>query len=129
MTKNAAAKKTAPAAKTTTSRKADPKVKAQLAALIAGTPSLGKKANMVAVPAPAKVPEAKKEDKPKAKAKAPSTPSTIESPVAAVHALCEKMKGAARKDVIAAAVAKGINRYTAATQYQRHRVMQKAAEK
>ena len=52
------------------------------------------------------------------KAKAPSAPSTVESPVAFVHATCDKMKDAARKDVIAALVAKGVNKFTAATQYQ-----------
>lgn len=55
------------------------------------------------------------------KAKVETKPSTIKGPVAAVHALCDKMKGAARKDIIAAAVAAGINKFTAATQYQRWR--------
>jgi hypothetical protein len=36
-----------------------------------------------------------------------------------VHDICDKMKGARRRDVIAACVAKGINKHTAATQFQR----------
>ncbi len=44
--------------------------------------------------------------------------STIESPVFAMWELCNNMTESKRKDVIAAAVAKGINFYTARTQYQ-----------
>lgn len=36
------------------------------------------------------------------KAKAPTTPSTVESPVKVVHQLCDGMKGAARKNIMAA---------------------------
>lgn len=45
--------------------------------------------------------------------------STIDGAVAAMWALCEEMPGARRKDVIAAAVEKGIAFYTARTQYQK----------
>ncbi len=53
-----------------------------------------------------------------AKAKAPSKPSTVANPVEVVRGLCEAMKGKPRKDVLAACVAKGVNKSTAATQYQ-----------
>lgn len=46
------------------------------------------------------------------------TASKIESPVRAMWDLCGEMVGSKRKDVIAAAVAKGISFYTARTQYQ-----------
>lgn len=46
---------------------------------------------------------------------APSKPSTVNSPVQFVRYACEKMKGARRRDVIAALV---VNKWTAATQYQ-----------
>lgn len=44
--------------------------------------------------------------------------STVESPVAVMWELCQSMKGAKRKDVIAAAQKKGVAFYTARTQYQ-----------
>ncbi len=44
--------------------------------------------------------------------------STIENPVAAMWELCQKMKNARRKDVIAEAQKHGIAFYTARTQYQ-----------
>ncbi len=49
---------------------------------------------------------------------APSKPSTIDNPVQFVRDTCEKMKGAKRREVIAALVAKGVNKWTASTQYQ-----------
>ncbi len=61
---------------------------------------------------------AKKTEKKIPKAKTPTKPSTVENPVQVVRDTCEKMKGAARKDVMAALLAKGVNKYTAATQYQ-----------
>ncbi len=64
--------------------------------------------------------EAKRNAKAKAtpKAKTRSKPSTVAKPVEVVRGLCESMKGKPRKEVIAAAVAKGVNRWTASTQYQ-----------
>ncbi len=63
----------------------------------------------------------KTESKPK-KEKVASKPSTVAKPVAVVRELAEKMTKTdpkvARKDVIAAAVAKGVNRSTASTQWQ-----------
>jgi hypothetical protein len=44
--------------------------------------------------------------------------SSIESPCVVVFDLADKMKGARRRDVIAAAVEAGVNYYTARTQYQ-----------
>jgi hypothetical protein len=44
--------------------------------------------------------------------------STVVNPVKVVWDLCESMKQARRKEVIAAAVAQGVNYYTARTQYQ-----------
>jgi hypothetical protein len=43
--------------------------------------------------------------------------SATESPVAKVHGICDKMKGAQRDEIIAACVAEGINVSTAKTQY------------
>ncbi len=57
----------------------------------------------------------KTESKPK---KVANKPSSVDSPVAVVRELCEAMKGKPRKDVIAEAVKRGVNRSTAATQYQ-----------
>jgi hypothetical protein len=47
----------------------------------------------------------------------PRNRSAIESPVAVVHRICEKMKGSKRDDIIAACVAEGVNTSTAKTQY------------
>lgn len=58
------------------------------------------------------------ETKAKPKAKKQSKPSSVDSPVRVMRELCERMKGAKRAEVIKAAVAKGINVHTAATQYQ-----------
>lgn len=44
--------------------------------------------------------------------------SIAEGPVAIVFDLCDKMKGARRRDVIAAAVAQGVGYNTARSQYQ-----------
>lgn len=44
--------------------------------------------------------------------------STIEKPVRFVHALADAMPGCTRKQVVDAAVAAGVNIYTARTQYQ-----------
>jgi hypothetical protein len=115
-------------------KKGDPKAVQQIAAVAPETKAMQEKVAAVAAPeakvaAPVQGKAQGKgkvaEDKPKKNANT----STIESPVAAVHALCEKMKGAARKDIIAAAVAKGINKYTASTQIQRWRSMQPAPKK
>ena len=46
------------------------------------------------------------------------TESKVEHPVRAMWDLCDAMVENRRKDVIAAAVAKGISYYTARTQYQ-----------
>lgn len=46
------------------------------------------------------------------------TESKVENPVRAMWDLCDTMVDSKRKDVIAAAVAKGISFYTARTQYQ-----------
>lgn len=46
------------------------------------------------------------------------TESKVESPVRAMWDLCDNMTSSRRKDVIAAAVEKGISFYTARTQYQ-----------
>lgn len=62
------------------------------------------------------------------KAKAPTTPSSVESPVKVVHQLCDEMKGAAREDIMAACLARGINRHTASTQIQKWRKAQQAAK-
>lgn len=59
--------------------------------------------------------ETKKTEKKQA---APSMPSTINNPVQFVRETCEKMKGAKRREVIAALVARGVNKWTASTQYQ-----------
>lgn len=48
-----------------------------------------------------------------------TTDSLIEGPVSKVRHICETMRGSARKDVIAACVAEGINEGTARTQYQK----------
>ena len=45
--------------------------------------------------------------------------STIQSPVKVVWAVCEEMKSAARKDVVAECMRRGVNVHTAKTQYQR----------
>lgn len=47
--------------------------------------------------------------------------STIESPVRHVWDVADSMKGAKRKDVIAACVEQGVAFYTARTQYQKWR--------
>ena len=64
--------------------------------------------------------ESKKNGKTKAKPKTKeqSKPSSVDSPVKVMRELCERMKGAKRAQVIKAAVAKGINAHTAATQWQ-----------
>ncbi len=49
---------------------------------------------------------------------APSKPSTVDNPVQFVRDTCEKMKGSKRREVIAALMAKGVNKWTTATQYQ-----------
>jgi len=68
----------------------------------------------------------------KSKAKAPSAPSTVESPVKVVWAITERMTkanpGVARKDILAACLAKGVNRFTASTQIQRFKAAQKKAK-
>ncbi len=69
-------------------------------------------------------------EEPKAKrVKAETKPivnrSTVESPCRLVWDLADKMAGAARKDVIAAAQEKGVAFYTARTQYQLWRQVQK----
>ena len=55
--------------------------------------------------------------------------SEIESPCAVVWTLADTMTDARRKDVIAAAVAKGVAFYTARTQYQLWRQASKASAK
>jgi hypothetical protein len=52
--------------------------------------------------------------------------STIQSPVKVVWAVCEEMKGAARKDVVAECMKRGVNVHTAKTQYQRWSASKKA---
>lgn len=52
------------------------------------------------------------------------TPNTVESPVAVCREVFEDMPGAPRKDVVAACVARGVNKATAQTQYQVNRKQQ-----
>ena len=63
------------------------------------------------------------------KEQVPSKPSTVENPVKVVHETCEKMTKAnpkvARKEIMAALIAKGVNKFTAATQIQKWRKAQK----
>lgn len=84
------------------------------------------KARLASKPKPT---PAAKPSKPKAKrekkantyeqmAKAHTGASTIENPVQAMWNLCDDMQDKRRKEVIEAAVAKGISYYTARTQYQ-----------
>lgn len=54
--------------------------------------------------------------------------STIQSPVKVVWAVCEEMKGAARKDVVAECTKRGVNVHTARTQYQRHLAASRAVK-
>lgn len=72
--------------------------------------------------APAKAaPKAKRERKTNtyaALAQTATGASTIQSPVQAMWNLCDEMQDKRRKEVIEAAVAKGISYYTARTQYQ-----------
>lgn len=80
-----------------------------------------KPAAETAQPKPAKAKPAPKEKKTGTYADMQAnriTVSKIESPVRAMWDLCDEMVGSKRKDVIAAAVAKGISFYTARTQYQ-----------
>lgn len=72
-----------------------------------------------------------KKQTPKKSAKPAVKARKTDGPVAQTWALCDKMKDAARKDVIAAAVKAGINESTAKTQYQRwlHRGDKKASAK
>ncbi len=55
--------------------------------------------------------------------------SKVKAPVAAVWELCEAMPDAKRREVVAAAVAKGINFHTARTQYQLWRTAKRAEAK
>lgn len=66
----------------------------------------------------------KAEAKPKTREK--TGPSTAKEPVKLARELFESMKNARRKDIIAACVAKGINRWTASTQLQLWRHPKKA---
>jgi hypothetical protein len=72
------------------------------------------------------------EPKKEPKAKAPTMPSTVENPVKVVHKLCGEMTKAnpsvARKEIMAALLAKGINRHTASTQIQKWWKAQQAAK-
>ena len=52
--------------------------------------------------------------------------STIQSPVKVVWTVCEEMKSAARKDVVAECMRRGVNVHTAKTQFQRWSVSKKA---
>jgi hypothetical protein len=54
--------------------------------------------------------------------------STIQSPVKVVWAVCEEMKSAARKDVVAECMRRGVNVHTAKTQYQRHLAASRAVK-
>jgi len=56
----------------------------------------------------------------------PRNKSSCESPVLKVLTIADDMKGAQRKDVIAACVNAGVNIHTAKTQYQRWKEAQKA---
>lgn len=67
----------------------------------------------------------KKAPKVKTEAKSIENRSTVESPCRLVWDLADKMVGAARKDVIAKAQQKGVAFYTARTQYQLWRQVQK----
>lgn len=65
------------------------------------------------------------------KAKPATSPSTVESPVALVHATCDKMSKAnpklARKDVMQALAGK-VNKHTISTQWQRWNSARKVAQ-
>lgn len=67
----------------------------------------------------------KKAPKVKTETKPIENRSTVESPCRLVWDLADKMVGAARKDVIAAAQEKGVAFYTARTQYQLWRQVRK----
>lgn len=72
-----------------------------------------------AVPATTAPAEAKEKPvKPTKKEEVIVHKSSVESPVAFVWRLAREMKGARRKDVVAAAIAQGIATHTARTQYQ-----------
>jgi hypothetical protein len=79
-----------------------------------------KKASAKAKPAPkaAPAPKAKKVGTYAEMQSNRFTESKVEHPVRTMWDLCDSMVNAKRKDVIAAAVAKGISFYTARTQYQ-----------
>lgn len=94
-TKKTASKNTKPAAKKAATKKA--------------TKAPAKKATAKAPKAGATYAELKAADKGE---------SRIENPVFEMWTLCDKMQNSRRKDVIAAAVAKGIAFGTARTQYQ-----------
>ncbi len=110
-------------------------VKEQLGALIAdATDMIPAAAQPEAQAAPSEVTATVESAEPKQepKAKAPATPSSVETPVKVVHQLCEEMTKAnpsvARKEIMAALIAKGINRHTASTQIQKWRKAQQAAK-
>ncbi len=109
-------------------------VKEQLGALIADATQTPTPADATVPPAaqpeaPASV-ETKKEPKAKAPRKPRANASAVESPVALVHATCNEMLKAnpqlTRKDVMAALLAKGINKHTISTQWQRWNAARKA---
>ncbi len=98
-------------------------VKEQLDALIADATQTPTTADAQAeAPATKKAP--KKERKPRANA------SAVESPVKLVHETCDEMLKAnpnlSRKDVMAALLAKGINKHTISTQWQRWNAARRA---
>ncbi len=109
-------------------------VKEQLGTLIAdatGTPTPADTTVPAAAQpeAPATV-ETKKEPKAKKERKTRANASAVESPVALVHTTCNEMLKAnpqlTRKDVMAALLAKGVNKHTISTQWQRWNAARKA---
>jgi hypothetical protein len=133
---NAMTKKTEKRAAKTTKTTKEPKmttteqaeVTEQRSALIAdATPAATPTDAIVPAAAQPEAP-ATAETKKEPKAKAHTTPSTVENPVKVVHQLCDEMNGAPRKDVMAACLARGINPHTASTRIQKWRKARQAAK-
>ena len=111
----------APAPKAPVKKKAAPKkAKAPAKKAPASKKPAAKKAAAPAKKAPAKKAAPKKAPQGTYAqlAEAHRGASSVENPTQVMWDLCDKMQGSRRKDVIAAAVEKGISYYTARTQYQ-----------
>lgn len=97
--------------------KAAPEVQAILDKTDAAKKRLAARPKAEAKKAPAK-PKAKREGSTYAQMAQNAGASTVESPVQVMWNLCDSMQDKKRKEVIEAAVNKGIAYYTARTQYQ-----------